>query len=241
MSAPKFNLLYFKNVLDAVFIRFFDLYNDSFIAQDGVYIMKDTMSCAKVAKVFKALAVDELKKHLVKYDILDPNYFIIIGACMPQDNILLKLKGKSYFPEKLVKAIDGDFQVKYVLKEKDIKIDRVLFNQACIKVFNGFFTGKDQAERHFGPEFTNVCFVQHKRLDCYSLFKAIKWIYGKANCRNLYVEEFKDKRSPLIAVNDLIDRYVHDKSSLNADPEFKAAVAEVEQFLVQRFGFKRHG
>ena len=41
-------------------------------------------------------------------------------------------------------------------------------------------------------------------------------------------------KSPLVAVNDLIDRYVKNKLELNHSEEFKKIVAEVQQFLSEK-------
>lgn len=237
VASPKINLLYFKAVLDAVFVRFFDLYNNSFTNIDGNYYLKEEVPYSRLVKIFRELAVDELKKHINKFNILSPHYYVIIGACMPKDNILLKYKDSGYFPEKLDKLLKADYQLKYSLREKDIKLDMLKFNEVCVKVFNEFFSGKNKVERYFGKEYVrNLVFVQHKHLDCYSLFKMIKFMYGRTNCRNLYEERFKECMCPLIAVNDLIDRYVHNKTALNKDVDFKQYVEEVKRFLKASLG-----
>lgn len=82
-----------------------------------------------------------------------------------------------------------------------------------------------------GKEWTNVHFIQHSKLDCYSMFKTIKAIYGKANCINVWKDKMQDIKLPLVAVNDLIDRYIHNKADLNKLPEFKIAIKEVKQFI----------
>jgi hypothetical protein len=62
---------------------------------------------------------------------------------MPKDNMLLQCKGKQYFPAKLQSMIDADWQIKWLLKEKDIKIDIIKFNDACMQVFNKMFSDKN--------------------------------------------------------------------------------------------------
>jgi len=55
----------------------------------------------------KKAVVGTLMKHAVKYDRLKPTYYLIIGACMPKDNMLLKYKDMQYFPQKLDKIVNS--------------------------------------------------------------------------------------------------------------------------------------
>ena len=63
------------------------------------------------------------------------------------------------------------------------------------------------------------------------MFKIIKSIYGKANCINLDKTMYSDKKIPLVAVNDLIDKYVHNKTTLQKTQDFKNACEEVKFYL----------
>ena len=102
---------------------------------------------------------DELLKHIKPISILEPNFYFIIGACEPSKNILLQFKDDKYFPEKLNKIINSEFQLKYILKEKDIKIDLVRFNEMAIDLFNKLFTNERYLQRLLGKEHRNVIFV----------------------------------------------------------------------------------
>ena len=55
---PKFHLLYFKNLLDVAFCKFFELYNDDFIKEDGRYVLASSLTTARLAKTFTALVVE---------------------------------------------------------------------------------------------------------------------------------------------------------------------------------------
>lgn len=233
----EFNLLYFKNLLDIALSKFFDLYGRSFAKIDGKYVLAKAMNKGKLQQIIRELIVVELKKHIVEYDILKPRYFIIIGACMPKDNLMLKFKDGKYFPSKLQKLIDSDYQIKYVLKEKDIQFDLVTFNQICIEIFNDFFV-KNKVDRILGKNYVkNVIFVTHKNMDCYMIFKTLKAILGKANCKNMYLEKFKDINIPIVAVNDMIEKYVHNKSGINNDNDFKFAMNEIKEFITAKVQF----
>lgn len=227
---PKFNLLYFKNLLDISLCKFFELYNDDFQKINGKYVLS-TISKSKLVSIFRTLIIQTLKEHLIEYDILHPNYYLIIGACNPKDNILLSNKEQSYFPVKLQKCIDSEYKLKYLLKEKDIDIDIIQFNDICLEIFNDFFA-KNKVGKYFGKQFEkNVIFITHKHLDCYTMFKVLKSIFGKANCVNMYLEKFSNQKLPIVAINDLIDRYIHDKKSLNKNDQFKNIISEINNYL----------
>ena len=228
---PTFNLLYFKNLLDIAFLQFFDKYNDLFQKIDDCYVFSADWDAQKLAGVLKKTIVDVLRKHVVKYDRLKPTYYLIIGACMPKDNMLLKYKDMQYFPQKLDKLVNSSTQLKYVLKEQDIKIDRVLMNNACIMLFNEFFGKKEVKLKK--DVYKNIIFVQHKHLDCYSVFKLVKHAFGRSNCVNMHEALFKDCKSPIVAVNDLIDKYVN-KTCMNISGEFKLAGKELVQYINER-------
>lgn len=52
----------------------------------------------KFASVLKKSILQFLVENTVKYDRLKPAYYLIIGACMPKDNILLKYIDKKQLP-----------------------------------------------------------------------------------------------------------------------------------------------
>lgn len=240
INFPKFNLLYYKNLLDICFCRFFDLYNSSFINDNGTYILAENITKSKLSSIFRSLLKEELLKCVTKMDSISPNYYFIIGACLPKDNILFQYRDKDRFPKKLEKITTADYQLKYILKEHDIKLDLILFNQIATDIFDELFLDERKVLRMLGKEYRNVLFIKHKNLDCYSMFKAIKWIYGKSNCTNLYLEKFKNQHSPIVAVNELIDRYVHSKTIVNKSKEFKQYIAEIQQFVSEKIAHVRN-
>ena len=50
---PKFNLLYYKNILDIAFKMFFTENNDKFKKQDGKYILAEALSISQLKAMFK--------------------------------------------------------------------------------------------------------------------------------------------------------------------------------------------
>lgn len=230
----RFNLIYYKNLIDKVFIKFFELYNNDFQKINNKYILSKNINKSKLIKIFEILIFDELKKIIKPYNILQPQYYLILGSCIPAENFLLKLKDSNkYFPEKLTKIILNKFQFKYILKEKDIQLDIIKFNSVIEMLFNKFFC-KNLLIKKLGTTYKNVIFIKHQNLDCYSLFKIIKALYGKSNCWNIYKEKFKNDKSPLIAINDLIDKYIHNKQNLNKNKEFVKIIKEISEFLNEK-------
>lgn len=232
MKLPKYNLLYYKALIDKCFLSFFTNYNNSFIKNsNNNYILADNFSKNKLKTIFKKYLSDEIKLYVKPYNLLEPNYFLIIGACQPKNNLLLKFKDDNYFPEKLNKIINYDFQIKYLIKEQDIKLDLIKFNQVLFEIFLELFKSQHKLLQLIGKEYKNVFFIQHSKLDCYSMFKTIKFLYGKNNCWNIYKEQFYNIKSPIIAINDLIDKYIHNKINMNKSLEFKLIVQEVKQYI----------
>lgn len=145
---------------------------------------------------------------------------------------MLDIRDKNaYFPQKLQDIIENKPSLKYFLKEKDIKIDMLFFNDVMLSIFNDFFLGKKMKPFNTNA-YKNVLFISHSRLDCYALFKMVKCLYGKPNCINIWKDSLAGKhKEVLVAVNDLIEMYVHNKHILNSSSEFKMYASEVKNFI----------
>lgn len=225
VALPKFHLLYFKDLLNVAFIKFFEEFNSQFVKIGNEYHLGQSVSMSSIEKFFKTAIDSMLNEITASYDVLkSPNYYFIIGACQPKDNYLLAFKTKS-FPKKLNSLLNCKTQLKYILKEKDIKIDIVKFNEACCNVFNDYFFDRAKANK------PNVVFLTHKNLDCYSLFKMLKCIFGNTNCINMQKVYFDKFNSSIVAINDLIDMNIHCKYKANKDPKFKKMFREIQQYL----------
>lgn len=227
---PKIKLLYYKNLLDNCFARFFKDFNDDFIQENGVYVFNASWSVFHFKKIFKEYLCDELRKYVKPNSVVGADYYFIIGACVPKDNILLDIQS-GYFPEKLRKIISNNYNIKYFLKEKDIKIDLVFFNTMLEDLFIEFFKNQWRIPWHVGDEYTNLFFIQHARLDCLTMYKTIKHLYGRSNTENLHKTMFKDTKPIIYSINEQIDKYVHDKSILNSMGEFHRVMKEVNQYV----------
>ena len=78
-------------------------------------------------------------------------------------------------------------------------------------------------------------FIQHSRLDCYLMFKTLKWIFGKSNCVNLYEQMFATRPVIIYSLNELIDMYVNNKRELNKSEKMKAYASDVKRFIQDSF------
>lgn len=231
INTPKINLLYYKNILDLMILEFFDKYNDLFIKQDGLYIFSANFSKSKLKSILNELFINAITKYITEFDLFNPNYYFIISSCLPKDNLLLSLRTKEVFPKKLDLLLTKNINYKYILVEKDIKIDFSLFNQIFIEIFNKYFLNSKNVLKDFGPDYKNIFFIQHKRLDCYMLFKIIKNKFGDENCINIWKSHFSGITPPLVAVNDIISQKIIGKQFINKLPEFKRFVKEVYQYV----------
>lgn len=161
--------------------------------------------------------------------------YIIIGSCWPIDNLLLVWKDRSYFPKKLEALVMEKPTVKYLLREKDICVDIEALND----IFNGTFSKmfkEGYATKLLGKSFSNVICVSHSFLDCYALFKIIKWTYGNSSCINVWKEKMHSQMQHLVAVNELIAKYVQKKTSMNNSFELKKYAKEVKDYLRDKIG-----
>lgn len=75
-------MLYFKDLLDIAFCKFFDDYNDQFIKVNDEYHLGNAISLSEIEKSFKSTIDAVLLKTIKPYDVLKhPDLYIIIGAC----------------------------------------------------------------------------------------------------------------------------------------------------------------
>lgn len=238
----KFRLIYYKALVDRCFDRFFGDYDHQFQKDGSFYVFTENWTQHRIQKVFSQYLSLELQHLAVPYSFQAPDYYIVIGSCTPKDNILLSGKMlQLYFPKKLDKIISGDAQLKYFLKERDIKLDIQLFNSAIESLFVKLFSSKDYVCKLLGKNYGNVIFVKNSKLDCYTLFKTIKHLYGKSNCQNVHKEKLYDMKNLIIATNDLIDRYVVDKTFLNSSAEYQKCMSEVKQFIDESIKERAYG
>lgn len=234
VSSLKISFLYYKHLLDLAIVKFVDDFNDSFTKMDdGSYLFSSDVSRIKVKKYF----LDAIESKVVElagiWDEKNPRCLVIIGSCVPKDNILLSFRDKSdYFPDKLDTILEKMPSVRWILREKDIKFDLLELNSILIEVFDDLFKRSADSKAKRKQSLKNVMFVSHKNLDCYATFKILKWMYGRSATVNLYEEtKLNTKTLPLIAINDLLGKYVRNRVAMNKSADFKRCAREVKHFV----------
>lgn len=230
MASPlKISFLYYKNLLDLAFTEFFEEFNNSFARQqDGTYLFSSDVSRSKIKKFFKASILRRISSLSAPWDIEHPMCLVVVGSCFPKDNALLELKtSQDVFPCSLSLALTATPTVKWILREQDIKIDDLAFNEVLVEIFNELFKKSNKHQ----STFKNVMFVTHKCLDCYAIFKILRWTYGKSATINLYEATGLDKkRLPLTSINELLGKHIHNRAALSKNAKFKQSAKELNEY-----------
>lgn len=223
MAAPKIKLLYFKNILDLFVGDFIGRNEEKFARRGGLYIMSEQPSLEAFSREITEFAEKEAERRIPAFDVASPEYLFVLGGCEPPDNMLLGFRD-GYFPAKLDALLKSENCPKYFMKERDVEIDGTFFNRAADMAFGRLF--RDGFRRR-----GNAFAIRHRHLDCYALFKIMKYVFGWGACSNSWAEDGGPER--LTAVNDLICRYVNNKTGMNGSPEFKAAVREIGEHAAE--------
>ena len=228
-SSLKISFLYYKNLLDLAFTEFFEEFGHCFTRQvDGTYLFSSDVSRSKLKKFFKESILRRIASLSRPWSIDDPRCLVVIGSCFPCDNSVLELKTKKdIFPAALDSALTNTPSLKWVLREQDIKLDDLEFNEVLVEIFNELFK-KSTKHQSF---FKNIMVVTHKNLDCYAIFKILKWTYGKSATVNLYeATGMSKKKLPLVAINDLLSKHIHNKEALSRNMKFKQSAKELREY-----------
>ena len=228
---PKICLLYYKNILDLAFKRFFEEHNEYFTKVETKYVLGNEFNFFHIKKLFIKYISDEIKELVIPYSNENPNYYFIIGSCSPKNNLLMKYRDKGYFPLKLYNLIKMKYDIKYFISEKDISINLVKFNEVLIEIFNDLFKSRKNIDKYIGKKYRNLFFIQHRNLDCYCMYRIVKYLYGKTNCVNLHKEKLADIGQIIVSLNDLICKYVHSKRELIKSDDFKSIRDEISGYM----------
>ena len=82
-----------------------------------------------------------------------------------------------------------------------------------------------------GKNYSNMIVISHSHLDCYMMFKTIKWAYGRSNCINIWKEKIEKPQEILLSLNDELAKYIKNKCLLNISGKFKKYAREVKDYL----------
>ena len=221
---PRINVLYFKNLIDRCFVRFFHEYSDSFVKQeDETYLFASPLTHSSLKQIFDWYFRDELTKYVVEYSESNPEFLFIIGSCIPSENFVLNFVNPN---EKLLKIINVTPDLRYFLKEDDISVDMRLFNDVFEEMFSGFMRKKP---------YRNVFFLRHNSLDCYFLFKTIKQIYGSLVV-NLHKKNNLGDDRCIYSINEEIDKICNRKLEILKSNEILPIKEEIYRYIDSLIG-----
>lgn len=231
LQIPKINLIYFKNIVDNSLTNFINDSSVFFTKENGLYVFSKKVSRKKLTKVLESHIKTEILKFISKFDITKPNYYFVIGSCFPCDNILLKYESKEHkIPNNIHKLITQHRFVKYFLKERDISIDVEMFNHIFEEIFIKFFK-KENILKTFGKEYKNLFFIRHENVDCYSMYRIIKDIYGRANTVNLHKKNREKMSENIVSINELIGKKIIHKKEICRSSETEYIRNEIRQYV----------
>lgn len=234
----KLNLIYYKNIIDLAFQDFVHLNEDFFSKCNGKYVLSKNFTKASLKKELLACIYEKMKSITVE-GLAKNDIFVVIGSCYPKDNLVLDFKTESYFPKKLSNIMSLKPCLKWAMKEDDIEVDIDVVNEVLVEIFNEMFNGTCKMLKQLEHIHRSIIVVAHKRLDCYAMFKTIKWAYGNSNCCNIYKEKLSNRKQCLVALNDLVSKYVPNKIEMNRSIKFKRYAKEVKDYLDKKLGVER--
>ena len=227
----KLKLIYYKCLLDVATRNLFASINDQFTKDEsGHYVFSGQFS-SKLEKLF----FSKLRDAIDNFAPVESNSLcIVIGSCYPKDNLLLSFKDNRYFPKKLSGLIESRPALKYILKEDDIDVDIGCLNQMFNGSFCKMFADSRCISKILKTNRKDIIFMAHRKIDCYAMFKTIKWAFGSSNCVNVWKTSMQDVKPCLIAVNDLVSKYIANKTAMNKSKDFKAIALEVKSYLDEK-------
>lgn len=225
----KLGLIYYKNVLDIAVKDFFDAYSASFKrdSSKGRYVFGGGLSMQALSRSLERCIVSAMSTIMDSSSVARDDYVIVIGSCYPKDNILLPLSSKSSIPTKLDAFISSNPTVKWLLNEDDIDIDIDALNGSAMSIFNKYFNDPSSLK----DVHSSIMFISHSKLDCYMMFKVLKWAYGDVNCVNLWDRCKTSKDEHLVSLNSLIARFADGKKILSKNAMFKRCANEVKAYV----------
>lgn len=228
---PKINLIYYKNILDNVLTRFVNDTSDFFTRENNKYVFSKSISKKRLSSILEEYIKDEILKLVLKYDVSNPNYYFVIGSCFPNNNILLRFISNKDKLQKFQNKLESKYKdIKYLLKETDIIMDFEMLNFIFEDIFTKFFKRKT-FQKIFGKEYYNLFFIRHDQLDCYSMYRMIKDIYGRINTINLHKANKEKMSENLVSINELIGKKVTRKKEICRGKETEFIRKEIRQYV----------
>ena len=227
VQAPRINLIFYKHLADHALYDYFS--NGKWTEEDGRFVHIDNRTASSIREEIENLILEKLMSVVSPWDISNPSRYLVIGACRPSDNFLLDLQSGWMVKDNTMKLVKGKYPVRYIFREREITDDLVKVNGMLEDIFVKYFDKANLLKR-IGQEYGNVMFIRHRRLDCYMMFKLIKYIFGAANCVNLFSKRGIRNNRVILSVNEMIDNDL-DKRSIKGSIQLSMITKEVRQYL----------
>ena len=234
-TKPTLNLVFFKHLADSTLYDYFT--SSEFTKEEDGYALVDGRSETTLRNLLDEAFISHLLENVTPWSLENPNHYFIIGACLPKDNLLLDFQQGCMVSERTRKLIDAEYPLRYVFMEDDLKADPVMFNSLVESLFVRYFDHR-RLLRRIGKDYSNVHFIRHRRLDCYVMFKLMKYIYGRSNCLNLFLQKRMRNNMVIRSVNEMIDSEI-DKRGLTGSIQLRTIANEVRQYLDFCLGISR--
>lgn len=172
--SPKAFVIDYSHVLDRSLIRFFREHNDSFTNVNGIYCLGKGFTKSKLKKLFEGYIKDDVSRIVSEiqakeqYSCFASKRVFIVGSCFPADNVIAD---KNKFSDDMLK-------IKHYLKEQDIKLDLVLFENIWAKIFSSMMK-KQTTNGIMNDSDIRVFFVSNNNLDSRQMIGIIEQLFGK--------------------------------------------------------------
>lgn len=152
----------YSNILNNVFLEFFEKFNSSFIFENNTYIFSENISKVKLKKIFKELILNEIDNTLKTFSTNSRNIKVyLIDTCKINNNIIFS-------------ETKSDYNISYKLLEDDIYIDLIKFEDIFSEIFKTI-------------KIKNVILLKHKNFSFLQLYNIIEKFFGKNHCKEINI------------------------------------------------------
>jgi len=157
---------------------FFDNHQEYFYKENGQYIFVRNIDPNVLKNILlsymTSIITDKFHRNLFHLDTL----YFIVDNCYPHMN-WRRNDYQSRLTEEANKFIKRETMLKYLIKERDIKIDELAFNSAFDKQFTEFFTDPEKVLTYLGHN--NIIFFKNAFMTETDVYSSIENVFGKYN------------------------------------------------------------
>lgn len=210
MKPLEIKVIPYEYIVSESMKMFFDNHQHSFFKENGQYIFLANINKKVLSNILltylNTIITEQFSLNLHTIDTL----YIICDNCYPHMNWRRNQYVNDVSSEAR-KFIIRETMLKYLLKERDIKIDELTLNIAFEEQFDDFFRDASRVLTILGVN--NIIFFKNIFMSEHDLFNTIRDVFGKHNVKHQF--HFKKDIKHIINANNLVYR---DKAIMNAKP-----------------------